>query len=82
MGLPYKKSSARGLLLAVAAAVVLKFVATSVSAQTALEYFTNHANPLMHAQFGFDVSKLPVCNQADPSIRSGPARFYQVRPPR
>jgi hypothetical protein len=61
--------SRRAVVLAAWRLVVLMFfgLPTPGGAQTALEFFTNHANALLQAQFGFGIANIPVYSPAKPS---------------
>ena len=59
--------------------VLFVFLAASARGQTALEFFTNQANGLLQAQFGFGVTNIPVYCATNPAIGYGGDIHYQLQ---
>jgi hypothetical protein len=65
----WANSSRRAMVAAAWRLVVLLFVGlpATVGAQTALKFFTNQANALLQAQFGFGVTNIPLYSTTNAS---------------
>ncbi len=59
--------------------IIIASVALRVPAQTPLEFFTNQANALLQAEFGFGVTNIPVCSTTNPAIGYSASVHYLLQ---
>jgi hypothetical protein len=59
--------------------IIIAFVALRVPAQTPLEFFTNQANALLQAEFGFGVTNIPVYSTTNPAIGYSASVHYLLQ---
>lgn len=73
--------SHRGAALAAWRLVFLMLfgLAAPVGAQPALEFFTNQANALLQAQFGFGLTNIPLYSMTNPSNGYSAAIHYMLQ---
>ena len=73
--------SHRGAALAAWRLVFLMLfgLAAPVGAQPALEFFTNQANALLQAQFGFGLTNIPLYSMTNPSNGNSAAIHYMLQ---
>ncbi len=59
--------------------IIIASVALRVPAQTPLEFFTNQANALLQAEFGFGVTNIPVYSTTNPAIGYSASVHYLLQ---
>jgi hypothetical protein len=59
--------------------IIIAFVALRVPAQTPLEFFTNQANALLQAEFGFGVTNIPVYSTTNPAVGYSASVHYLLQ---
>jgi hypothetical protein len=59
--------------------IIIASVALRVPAQTPLEFFTNQANALLQAEFGFGVTNIPVYSTTNPAVGYSASVHYLLQ---
>ena len=59
--------------------IITVTIALTASAQTPLDYFTNQANALLQAEFGFGVTNIPVYSTTNPAVGYGASIHYLLQ---
>jgi hypothetical protein len=59
--------------------IIVVSVTLRVPAQTSLEFFSNQANVLLQAEFGFGVTNIPVYSATNPAISYSASIHYQLQ---
>ena len=59
--------------------IIIVPVALRVQAQTPLGFFTNEANALLQAEFGFGVTNIPVYSTTNPAIGYSSSFHYALQ---
>jgi hypothetical protein len=59
--------------------ILLGFSCFAAPAQTSLEFFTNQANTLLQAQFGFGVTNIPVYSSTNLTLTYNPSVHYLLQ---